>query len=131
MEAINCKTNGVKRDCAWDILTCLRSEDVLRWRQRKVLAGDDVKDAERMAEWVNEKQQLKILTVGRLRSVVCLRATISGLLTTHWPLSEGQREQRKKLLHNATEHFQSHWRCAVEAVKVLFKYDLDKEVKVK
>jgi hypothetical protein len=87
----------------WDIITALRSCDQT--------ANHD---------------ELKNLTTTRIRYVVGIPPGIGAVVRAE-PLSIAERAVRDELLNSAPVHFQSHWRTAVYAIRILHDYDLQEE----
>lgn len=100
IEQLAAKTSENNYAELWHILTALRGPD-------------------------NGDEELKNLTTARLRGFL-------GFI--HWsissntePLTAGERARRDELLEKCEYHFLKHWKQAVEAVRELYGYDLEKE----
>ena len=73
-------------------------------------------------------ERLKYLTTARIRGIVA--PGYNGTVV-HSPLAESEREERDSFLSYAPKHFKSHYNEAVEAIRVVFKYDLKHEQEIK
>ena len=94
----------------WDIISALRGPDY------------EFKDIE-------DNRRLKELTTARIRGVLQLEGAI-GIAVETRPLSPEDRIERDMLLQSTNNHFRSHYRYAVEAIKVLYNYDLNSEEEI-
>ena len=93
----------------WDIFSALRGPD------------------EQIGE---EGRRLKLFTTARIRGVLQIKDSIAGTVLNR-PLTLEERIERDELLEYANYHFVNHYHCAVEAIKVLYNYDLSSEEKIK
>ena len=73
-------------------------------------------------------ERLKYLTTGRIRAIVA--PEYNGTVTRE-PLTEAERFERENFLPYAPKHFKSHYKEAVEAIRVVFQYDLKYEREIK
>ena len=73
-------------------------------------------------------ERLKYLTTARIRGIVApeYNGTVVQI-----PLAESERYERDSFLYYAPNHFKSHYKEAVEAIRVVFGYDLKHEQEIK
>ena len=94
----------------WDILSALRGPDYVK-------------------ENFIPSVRLKELTTARVRAVIGVKEPVCGW-ALHSPLTPAEQEEREALLTHASPHFQNHYFNAVEAIKVIYGYDLWNERKI-
>lgn len=86
----------------WDILSALRGPDA------------------------DNTYTLKKRTTARVRAVIGLKNGDRFIINSKLVPAEDVRF----VLKNATNHFQNHYQTAVEAIKILYGYDLETEKKI-
>jgi hypothetical protein len=120
VDAINTGPDG---ELIWDLITSFRSLD--------------------MGLTINSRIELKTLTTERIRAVVGIDISMfiaprTGRYTggSYMPvvnfaaLNAEQRARRDELLAKAPPHFRSHYQAAVDAIRILYRYNLKEEREV-
>jgi len=95
------------------------SESEYLWSILSALRGPDDMNCE-----------LKMLTTGRIRSIVFGNWPHHAYMCNHYTLDPDEREYRDKLLEECSLHFAAHYHSAVEAIRKVYKYDLLNEKKI-
>ena len=113
-----------KTQAAKELARFLRSRHF--WSIVTMLRGPDFGDS----------QELKRLTVGRIRAVAGItesQALRLGIVITTTPLNWGELQRRDYLLWHAdaNNHFCWHYKGAVNALRIVAGYDLQTETPIK
>jgi hypothetical protein len=98
----------------WDILTGLRGADQLT-------TGDSLEGREKLDHLTNHRVRYFV-------GIYPPRQADKAASYNSTPLTDEEQELREKLLESkAPEHFEEHYEAAVQGIRKLYQYDLEKE----